>query len=228
MVWRWLYLHVLELFYGPLAPLYPVLTGLFFGRHWGSWQRAILPWCHDSRIVVDLGCGPGDLARELATTGRMVIAIDRSRSMLRLARRRLRGNQRTSRVWLVRGDARSLPLRTNAIDAIVMTFPTAVFLEETTHREVARVLRAEGVFVALVSVEPKGYPWWIRPWAPLLRRALGSHQNSAGQEFLPGLDLSRPDLPGQWVHVKHPSGKLLVWIARKRAVTAPSDPPSRS
>ncbi len=228
MVWRRLYLRVLELFYGPLAPLYPVLTGVFFGDHWGSWQRAVLPWCRDSRIVVDLGCGPGDLARELASTGKTVIGIDRSRSMLRLARRRLRGDESASRIRLVCGDARSLPLRTDAVDAIVMTFPTAVFLEEMTHREIARVLRAEGVYVALVSVQPKAYPWWIRPCAPLLQRILGSHHGSARQEFLPGLDFSRPDLPGQWQYLEHPSGKLLLWIARKKAVTAPRGPKSRS
>ena len=42
---------------------------------------------HGTLRVLDVGCGPGHVARELAQSGHEVTAVDRSRSLLRIARR---------------------------------------------------------------------------------------------------------------------------------------------
>ncbi|MCX2726106.1 class I SAM-dependent methyltransferase [Thermomicrobium sp. 4228-Ro] len=205
-------LAALELFYGPLAPLYPWLTRIVFGRNWHDWRRSVLPWVSATRRVADVGCGPGDLAAELARPDRCVIAIDRSRSMIALAHRRLARKSGPFSVYLVCADARHLPLTDGSLDAITMTFPTAIFLDSRTHAEVARVLRPGGVFVAVVSVYPKQWPWWIRPWSPLLWRIIVSREKSSRSMLaVPSLPLLR----GQWIRVEQPTGILELWVARR-------------
>ncbi|WP_448574757.1 class I SAM-dependent methyltransferase [Thermomicrobium sp.] len=201
---------VLELFYGPLAPAYPLLTHLLFGDAWRAWQRAALPWLAGVRVVAELGSGPGDLAADLAGKGKRVLAIDRSRTMTRLARRRI---ARFERVWIVCADARRLPLRDACLDAVVTTFPTEVFLTHELTSEVARVLRPGGLYVAVVAAQPRSWPWWMR----LFRRFFGP-----AAAHVP-LDCARlpspPPVPlfaeMRWETRDDATGRVCLWIARR-------------
>ena len=56
--------------------------------------------------MFDLGCATGMLTTRIAATGRSVIGIDRSPTMIRLAHERCDGD---ARVRLVRGDLTALP-----------------------------------------------------------------------------------------------------------------------
>ncbi len=208
---------VLELFYGPLAPLYPWLTHLLFGRNWHEWRRSVLPWIHEARTIADIGCGPGDLAVDLATPERRVLAIDRSRSMLHLARRRLSRIGKRLPIAILCADARALPIADSSLDAVVMTFPTAVVLDPRTHAEIARVLRPGGTFVTVVAVSPKEWPWWLRPCSPLLRRLMSTAEEGSAYALpLPG----DTKLVGQWIRTVHPSGTVYLWVAQR---VGPSD-----
>ncbi|MCX7624319.1 MAG: class I SAM-dependent methyltransferase [Thermomicrobium sp.] len=205
-------LRAIELFYGPLAPLYPLLTRLLFGSEWHEWRRSVEPWIDGADLVADIGCGPAELAAELADEGRRVIAIDRSPAMLRVARRHTGRRARGGRLWLLCADARVLPLRDRTLDAVVMTYPTAVFLDASTHSEIARVLRPDGVFVAVVGVRPKRWPLWLRPCVPLLRRIVSLDPADPASAWLvpptPGF------VSGDWIRYEHPTGTLLLWLAR--------------
>src|SRR5947208_14150341 len=63
--------------------------------------RRVVPWGSGDRIL-DLACGPGRHAAELARWGGQVAGFDLSRAMLGRARERSRGP-------LVRGGMRTLP-----------------------------------------------------------------------------------------------------------------------
>lgn len=77
--------------------------------------------------VIDLGCGTGLLACELASRGHRVIAVDPAPEMLHVARHRPNGD----RVQWIEGDARALALLPPA-DLLVMTGHVAqVFLDDT-------------------------------------------------------------------------------------------------
>lgn len=76
-------------------------------RDVGFWQRLA------DRIggpVLELGCGTGRVSLPVARTVEMVVGVDRSSEMLDRARSRLRRSRYGSRVKLVRGDIRALPV----------------------------------------------------------------------------------------------------------------------
>lgn len=131
-----------ERFFEAVALPYELVT-----RH-AMWERdcarmasELPPRC---RRVVDLGCGPGNSATHLRETVPDVVALDHSPAMLRRAR------QRDPRLLLVRGDARSLPLRGGSVDAV--TFHSVLYLlpdRAAALRETVRVLRPGGRAVLL-------------------------------------------------------------------------------
>lgn len=97
----------------------------------------LVPKCE---VVVDLGCGTGDLLPLLSRKARNVIGVDNSPGMLEEARKRHRLDE--NRVSLRVGDLLHLPLRDAEVDCAVMTMvlhhvsePDKVILE------IAKVLK---------------------------------------------------------------------------------------
>ncbi|SAK49860.1 methyltransferase type 12 [Caballeronia hypogeia] len=116
-----------------------------------------------ARHVVDLGCGTGMLACELARRGHRVTGIDPSREMLRVARAR----PDADRVTWVEGDAQALPF-VGAADLLLMTGHVAqVFPDDdallATLKAARRALRRGGV-IAFESRNPAARAWenWTR------------------------------------------------------------------
>ena len=98
----------------------------------------------DGSRVLDLACGAGRHAVELARHGARVTGLDLSLVLLRAARNRWSGP-------LVRGDMRYLPLKSAAFDAVVNLFTSFGYFSsdeesEGVLRDVARVLAPGGWF----------------------------------------------------------------------------------
>jgi 2-polyprenyl-6-hydroxyphenyl methylase/3-demethylubiquinone-9 3-methyltransferase len=93
--------------------------------------------------VLDLGCGAGFLANELAARGHAVTGIDPTPENLDVAR----AYDRTGRVDYVRGDARELPFATASFDVVcAMDLLEHVADPERVIAEAARVLAPGGLF----------------------------------------------------------------------------------
>jgi SAM-dependent methyltransferase len=97
--------------------------------------------------ALDLACGPGRHASQLAARGARVTGLDLSLPLLSLARARTRGA-----VNLVRGDMRHLPFRAGAFDVVVNLFTSfGYFADDAQHAAVIAgsraLLRRGGVFV---------------------------------------------------------------------------------
>jgi SAM-dependent methyltransferase len=115
-----------------------------------------------AKRIVDLGCGTGVLACELAANGRQVIGVDPAPAMLAIARHRT-GSERVQ--W-IEGDVHSLG--TPEADLVVMTGCVAqVFLEDAEWRTalaaIYRALRSGG-HLAFESRNPRDRAWerWTR------------------------------------------------------------------
>ena len=118
---------------------------------------ALLALLDDRLTVGDLGCGTGAVTDALAPFVRRVIAVDHSREMLDVARRRLDGRDN---VELREGELEALPLADAELDAalLVLTLhhmpdPDAVFAEA------ARALRPGGrlVVIDMAPHDREGY-----------------------------------------------------------------------
>lgn len=116
----------------------------------------------DARTIVDLGCGTGLLAVELALDGRRVIGVDPAHGMLGIARRKRGAEQVT---W-IEGD--SSAIGTPDADLVIMTGNVAqVFLGDAAWRatlhDIYRALRPGGV-LAFESRNPADRGW--ERWTP--------------------------------------------------------------
>jgi ubiquinone/menaquinone biosynthesis C-methylase UbiE len=121
-------------------------ASMVMGREGDARVAAELARLGPSDVLVDVGCGPGAAARYGARLGAPVTGVDPAPVMLRVAR----ALTRTAKVRYVEGTAEALPLPDD--------FATVVWALATVHhwrhveaglREVRRVLRAGGRFVAI-------------------------------------------------------------------------------
>ena len=107
--------------------------------------------------ALDLGCGTGDLARQVARRypRARVVGADFTRGMLANAQRR---NQRASegyRVQLARANALALPFADGAFDLVTNAFVARNLADlPRAFREMRRVLRPGGVLLTLEITEP--------------------------------------------------------------------------
>ena len=136
----------------------------FFGRVGGDWSDmrrelfgdrvtslALLDLLDPAWTVVDLGCGTGEASEMLAPCVARVIAVDRERSMLDAARKRLaaRGN-----VEFRQGALEALPLKDGEADvAVMMLVLHHVPDPRAALAEAARVTRPGG-FTLVVDLVP--------------------------------------------------------------------------
>lgn len=115
------------------------------------------------RRVLDLGCGTGDLAvnlARLAGNNTEVIGIDYSQPMLKIAARKAERVRGRARLSFVSGDIANIPFPDAYFDGIGTSFA----LRNLTYKnplagrylaEVLRVLNTEGRFVILETSQPE-------------------------------------------------------------------------
>ena len=132
--------------------------------------------------ALDLCCGTGDLAFELARRvgpGGAVVGCDFSERMLELARRKAgeRGVSQTTFEW---ADALDLPYAEGSFDAVTVGFGVRNLIDlERGLAEMARVLKPGGRAVILEITQPRRrplstfYSLWFDRLVPLLGAAAG-------------------------------------------------------
>ena len=108
--------------------------------------------------IVDLGCGPGDLAVEISKRVRdaRIVGLDLSPSMLLWASRHATTD---GRLKFVVGDAANLPFDDASVDLIVSTLSLHHWSEPAdVFAEIARVLKPDGIALiydlGILTIEP--------------------------------------------------------------------------
>lgn len=149
-----------------LAQFYDLENG------WADDTRFCLALAREAGSVLDLGCGTGLLAAEIAKAGTPVVGVDPARPMLDIARGRPGGNS----VRWVEADACTVRLG-ERFDLVVLTgHAFQVFLTSKDRRAVLTTIAAHlspaGRFI-FDSRNPDVEEW--REWTPAQSRRLVEH-----------------------------------------------------
>jgi ubiquinone/menaquinone biosynthesis C-methylase UbiE len=130
--------------------------------------RALLP--EPAGVALDLSCGTGNYALDLAERGWPVIGIDLAPAMLAEARRK--ATARRSAACFVAGDAGALPLRDHSIRLVTFILGLEFMAEPLRAlREVRRVLSPRDGIAIVAILAPSG-AWTV--WRRLKRRLVDS------------------------------------------------------
>jgi demethylmenaquinone methyltransferase/2-methoxy-6-polyprenyl-1,4-benzoquinol methylase len=164
--------RAVEAMFDRIAPGYDRMNRIISLGHDARWRRravAALDLEPGGRVL-DVGCGTGDLCRELTRGGHRAVGIDRSAGMLRAA-----GTDQP----LVRADGEHLPVPDASLDGVISGFVLRNVVDlDALFRACARALRPGGRFVALETAAPRsralraGHALWFRQAVPLLGRLL--------------------------------------------------------
>jgi ubiquinone/menaquinone biosynthesis C-methylase UbiE len=117
--------------------------------------------------ALDLGCGAGCLAIDLATQapGLCVIGLDLSPAMLDRASTRTRLAGIEDRVGFLQTDAKRIPAPDNSFDLVISSFSLHHWEEPVTVLdEVARVLRPGGSFIIRDLRRDLAFLPWLSMW----------------------------------------------------------------
>ena len=190
--------------FAPLGPTYDRYAALLSLGQDPRWRQFLV-----SRVdagprdtVLDVATGTGAVARELIRQKRStVVGLDQSPEMLAEARRRLGPD-----VTLVEAAADDLPFPDAEFDALTFTYLLRYVDDPAaTLRELARVVRRDGVIASLEFAVPR------RLWRPLWEVYVRALLPAAGRVISPGwrrvggfLGTSIRDFYERW-----PEGRLL-------------------
>ena len=141
--------------FATIADRYDLITVLLsYGqdRRWKRRLAACVPV--GSAHALDLACGTGDIAFELASRGARVTALDITPRMLQLAQQRAMLSR--APVSFVAGDMSALPFPDACFDVVSTGYGLRnVPVVPQALAEIARVLRAGGVLVSLDFNRPR-------------------------------------------------------------------------
>jgi demethylmenaquinone methyltransferase / 2-methoxy-6-polyprenyl-1,4-benzoquinol methylase len=183
-----------------IAPRYDLLNHLLSFEMDRIWRkraarrlRPILQ--HHNALVLDLCCGTGDLALELARVGpACIIGADFSHSMLLRARTKSVKSQRVSShsglaapppMWFFEADALRLPLADASFDLVTSAFGFRNLANyEAGLREIYRILKPGGTVAILEFAEPPQgflgdlYRWYFTSVLPRIGWLISGHQSA--------------------------------------------------
>jgi demethylmenaquinone methyltransferase/2-methoxy-6-polyprenyl-1,4-benzoquinol methylase len=171
-----------------IAGLYDRMNSVMTAGLHHQWRRraADLSAVGPGQRALDVACGTGDLALELArrvAPGGEVVGTDFSERMLALAREKAAERVLDARVVFEAGNALALPYDDGSFDAATVGFGARNFSDlERGLREMTRVVRVGGRVVVLEITTPTRPPLssffevWFDRVVPALGRLAGDAQ----------------------------------------------------
>ena len=157
--------------FSTIADRYDLITVLLsFGMD-RRWKRRVVRLAQPSsgKRALDLACGTGDIAFELAAHGAAVVGLDVTHRMLELGRAKAHPPRRAT---FVQGDMISLPFADASFDIVTTGYGLRNVPDlDAAFSEIHRVLRPGGTFVSLD---------FNRPESPLIRAVYLGYLGAVG------------------------------------------------
>ena len=131
-------------FFNKIASKWDLLKSEILGDF--ELNKVIIGEMRKCDVVVDLGCGTGELMQELKTVANRVIGVDSSSKMLDQARNRFKANEQEFDLRL--GELEHLPLTNEEADCAVLSMVLHhLSRPELVIAELARVLKKSGTLI---------------------------------------------------------------------------------
>jgi SAM-dependent methyltransferase len=140
--------------YHRFAFLYDLVAAIVSQGHWKAWTYQVIPFVKGP-AVLEIGHGPGHLLKKISVSGFKAFGLDESRQMGLIAKKNYYTcveDAPPQPAPIARAGADSMPFPSNIFDTVVATFPAPFILDETTLREIHRVVQTDGSLVILLSV----------------------------------------------------------------------------
>lgn len=175
-----------------IAPRYDLVNRVMtFGMDVGWRRRTVAALgLEPGSLVLDVGCGTGDLCRELHRAGYRAVGFDISLGMLKAAH---------AAAPLVQADALALPVGASSADGITCGFTLRNVVDlKRLFAEFARVVRPAGRIALLEVAEPRtkvlrwGHRLYFRQIVPLIGGVLSDRE---AYRYLPRSTAYLPPVP---------------------------------
>jgi ubiquinone/menaquinone biosynthesis methyltransferase len=220
--------------FSTIADRYDLITVLLsFGLD-ARWKRRVvrLAAARPGQRALDLACGTGDIAFEIAASGAHVVGLDITHRMLQLAHlRAARFGGRAPHPAFLQADMVSLPFPAKAFEIVTTGYGLRNVPDlDAALGEIRRVLRPGGVFVSLDFNRPSNalvrriyltYLWlvggalgWILHRDPDTYRYIpASIERYPGAPAVAGMMTRAGFTSGEWLPVL--GGLMAIHVARK-------------
>lgn len=101
------------------------------------------------KVIADLGCGPGNLSKDLFDNGAKVIAVDLSEEWIKICKSKYKESERLT---FIKSGAENLSfIKSNSVDAVVLNMVLinvdTLKKVSTIFKEVGRILKKDGIFI---------------------------------------------------------------------------------
>ncbi len=179
--------------FGAITPSYDLLNRIMSARQDVRWRRfAVSKLPPQSRRVLDVATGTGDLAIQMATKREdmQVFGVDFVESMMRRAVEKTRTRGLEGRITYSAGDALKLPFRDNEFDAATIAFGLRNIPDRLAAIiEMARVVRPGGKLLVLEMTFPRNtklrkfFTWYLNTVIPILGSLISGDR--AAYTYLP-------------------------------------------
>ncbi len=110
-----------------------------------------------NKVILDLGAGTGKFSIPLTSRAKLVYALDQSKPMIRILRRKIKV-KKIKNIKILEAGFEKIPLPKESVDVIlsVWTFPAHSKNWETDLKEVKRVLKKDGKIILVDSYYGSG------------------------------------------------------------------------
>tara|TARA_R110002049_G_scaffold293731_1_gene478938 strand:- start:16871 stop:17596 length:726 start_codon:yes stop_codon:yes gene_type:complete len=153
-----------------------------------KWRKKVIKLvkASNSKAVLDIATGTGDLAIALAQThAEKIIGLDISSGMLAIGKEKIKKKGLETKIDMILGDSENMPFEDNTFDAITVAFGIRNFENlEKGLKEILRVLKPNGTFVILETSMPtktpyiQGYKFYTKNILPLIGKVFSKDKSA--------------------------------------------------